>query len=117
VVKPRGEARPGWKVLRVLANLLGLQGFDFESSQDVLAHVRQGLEAAATHVPAERLNNAAPSDADFSVAAHGVAAPVVASIYQLDGLVRRATSLQLTADARGGQPAIGTQSTLDEVVA
>jgi NADH-quinone oxidoreductase subunit G len=33
VVKPRGEARPGWKVLRVLANLLGLPGFDFETAQ------------------------------------------------------------------------------------
>ena len=32
-----------------------------------------------------------------------VAAPVVASIYQLDGVVRRAPSLQLTADARTAQ--------------
>ena len=36
VVKPFGETRPAWKVLRVLANLLDLPGFDFESSQDVL---------------------------------------------------------------------------------
>ena len=35
VVKPLGDTRPGWKVLRVLANLMGIQGFDFESSQDV----------------------------------------------------------------------------------
>jgi NADH-quinone oxidoreductase subunit G len=31
--------------------------------------------------------------------------PCVASIYQLDGLVRRAPSLQLTADARAAQRA------------
>jgi NADH-quinone oxidoreductase subunit G len=31
------------------------------------------------------------------------ARPVTASIYQLDGVVRRATSLQLTADARVAQ--------------
>ena len=37
VVKPLGETRPAWKVLRVLANLLGLEGFGFESSQEVLA--------------------------------------------------------------------------------
>ena len=118
VVKPRGEARPGWKVLRVLANLLGLQGFDFESSQDVLAHVQQGQGAGATHVPAERLGNIAMATADVASAGGGVAAPVVASIYQLDGLVRRATSLQLTADARGQAPAVtGTQPTLDEVTA
>ena len=56
VVKPLGEARPAWKVLRVLANLLGLPGFDFESSQDVLADVR-GADAAHA-VPADRLDNA-----------------------------------------------------------
>ncbi|RYF34622.1 MAG: NADH-quinone oxidoreductase subunit G, partial [Comamonadaceae bacterium] len=119
VVKPRGEARPGWKVLRVLANLLGLQGFDFESSQDVMTHVRQGGEAAATHVPAESLRNEAPAGVDFSANADtgSAAVPVVAAIYQLDGLVRRATSLQLTADARGGLALTGTQPTLDEVTA
>ena len=35
VVKPLGEARPAWKVLRVLGNLLGLAGFDFETSDEV----------------------------------------------------------------------------------
>jgi NADH-quinone oxidoreductase subunit G len=44
VVKPLGETRPAWKVLRVLANLLGLPGFDFESSQDVLAATNGGAQ-------------------------------------------------------------------------
>ncbi len=88
VVKPLGETRPAWKVLRVLGNLLGLQGFAYESSQEVLA--------AATAKPAN-LSNA--TQAAISVAATA-AEPVTASIYQLDGLVRRAPSLQLTADAR-----------------
>jgi hypothetical protein len=35
VVKPLAETRPAWKVLRVLANLLGLPGFEFESAQEV----------------------------------------------------------------------------------
>lgn len=119
VVKPRAEARPAWKVLRVLANLLGLQGFDFESSQDVLAYVRQGQGSDATHVSAHLLGNAAPAGVDLQVPAPAAAAvPAVASIYQLDGLVRRATSLQLTADARGpGKAVTGTQPTLDEVTA
>ena len=95
VVKPLAETRPAWKVLRVLANLLGLPGFDFESSQDVL---KQISGADADQVPASRLSNASQGE----VLVSGVAGPVpaVASIYQLDGLVRRATSLQLTADAR-----------------
>jgi NADH-quinone oxidoreductase subunit G len=99
VVKPLGDTRPAWKVLRVLANLLGLPGFEFESSQDVLKQV-PGVDAG--QVSADRLNQqqggAVPTR--INVTATAGAAPAVASIYQLDSLVRRATSLQLTADAR-----------------
>ena len=94
VVKPLGEARPAWKVLRVLANLFKLPGFDFESSQEVLAKV-PGI--ADGHVSARLLSNA--SQAAMTPAAGIAGVPAVASIYQLDGLVRRATSLQLTRDA------------------
>ena len=93
VVKPRGEARPAWKVLRVLGNLLDVPGFHFETSQDVLAKVQaQPLN----------LSNAIRSDVRLGGA---VSAPVVAAIYQLDGIVRRAPSLQMTADARRAQEA------------
>ncbi|MEP6724125.1 MAG: molybdopterin-dependent oxidoreductase, partial [Variovorax sp.] len=119
VVKPLGGARPAWKVLRVLANMLGLQGFDFESSQEVLAQLRGAQDASATHIPAERLGNAASAGVDLSSPARTEPVlPVVATIYQLDGIVRRATSLQLTADARGSDHAArGTTPTLDEVPA
>jgi len=93
VVKPQGEARPAWKVLRVLANLLGLPGFAFESTAEVLRTV--GDNGA---VPATALSNATAAKAVASIG--DVPAPVVASIYQLDSIVRRAPSLQLTADAR-----------------
>ena len=99
VVKPQGDARPAWKVLRVLGNLLGLPGFDFESSQDVLTHVGGEKGVAASHVAAERLDNGT-AVAIQAVPEISSAVPVVAAIYALDGLVRRATSLQLTADAR-----------------
>jgi NADH-quinone oxidoreductase subunit G len=98
VVRPLGEARPAWKVLRVLANLLGLPGFDFESSQDVLRSLGLPESDGQSVVPAERLSNATRAAIAPTVAATG--RPAVASIYQLDGLVRRATSLQMTADAR-----------------
>jgi len=90
VVKPLGETRPAWKVLRVLGSLLGLPGFDFNTSQEVLA--------AATARPAN-LSNATQARIDLAAPA---GEPVVAAIYQLDGLVRRAPSLQQTADAREG---------------
>ena len=88
VVKPLAETRPAWKVLRVLANLLEIPGVAFETSQDVLARATAKPLAASNAVLAE-IRLAGP-----------VSAPAVASIYQLDSIVRRAPSLQLTADAR-----------------
>ena len=95
VVKPLADTRPGWKVLRVLANLLGISGASFETSQEVLA----AATAGATEVPAAKLSNAAQAISVLPAVAN-LPAPAVASIYQLDSIVRRATSLQLTADAR-----------------
>ena len=100
VVRPLGETRPGWKVLRVLGNLLGLQGFDFETSQDVLGRATGAAVGSVSHVPQELLSNAVADGMPQSVQVVDVPAPAVASLYQLDGLVRRATSLQLTTDAR-----------------
>nr|WP_315168415.1 NADH-quinone oxidoreductase subunit NuoG [uncultured Limnohabitans sp.] len=88
VVKPLAETRPAWKVLRVLANLLDVPGVSFETSQEVLAR------ATAKPLVASNATRAAIN----LTAAAGT--PSVASIYQLDGIVRRAPSLQLTADAR-----------------
>ena len=95
VVKPLGETRPAWKVLRVLGNLLGLGGFAQESSQDVLAQALPKI-AHGEFVSSVRLSNRTSAAIDTAIAA---GKPCVASIYQLDALVRRAGSLQLTADA------------------
>ncbi len=99
VVKPLGDARPAWKVLRVLGNLLGLSGFDADSSQAVLAQALPGVAAGQT-VDASRLDNRSLAAIDT---APGSRAPCVAAIYQLDALVRRAPALQRTADAKGAQ--------------
>jgi len=101
VVRPLGDTRPAWKVLRVLGNLLGLSGFDADSSQAVLAAALPGLTAGSV-VDASRLSNAGSAFIDMNLAA---SPPCVASIYQLDSLVRRASSLQLTADARAAEGA------------
>jgi NADH-quinone oxidoreductase subunit G len=89
VVKPLADTRPAWKVLRVLANLLEIPGVSFETSQDVLAR------ATAQPLAASNTTRAA-----INLTGTTTPAPAVASIYQLDGIVRRAPSLQLTADAR-----------------
>jgi NADH-quinone oxidoreductase subunit G len=89
VVKPLAETRPAWKVLRVLANLLEIPGVSFETSQEVLSRAT-AQPLAASNVTRSAINLTGTT----------TPAPAVASIYQLDGTVRRAPSLQLTADAR-----------------
>ena len=108
VVKPAGDARPAWKVLRVLGNLLGLSGFDFESAEEVRA---AALGDVATLV--QRLDNqadAAAVKAPLSAVASGLQRIADVPIYTSDAIVRRAVSLQLTADARG--PLVGLPSAL-----
>ncbi|WP_180132284.1 NADH-quinone oxidoreductase subunit NuoG [Rhodoferax sp. BLA1] len=98
VVKPLGETRPAWKVFRALANILELPGFDAESSQEVLKQIlADAAGVVAAFVPAARLGNA---NAQAAVSGSGMTQPCVASIYQLDGIVRRAPALQSTADAK-----------------
>jgi NADH-quinone oxidoreductase subunit G len=100
VVKPLADTRPGWKVLRVLGNMLGLPGFDYESAGEVLAAARGSADAPQAMVQGDLLSNRcgkAPTPGDAN------ARPASAAIYQLDGIVRRAASLQMTADARAAQ--------------
>jgi len=89
---PVGESRPGWKVLRVLGNLLNLSGFEYQSSEDVREELRKlCAEIAATAYKGS--HRVAPS----------VAAGVDVldlSMYHVDALVRRAPSLQKTREGR-----------------
>lgn len=96
VVKPLGETRPAWKVLRVLGNLLALKGFDFETSEEVRAEALGDPTTIAT-----RLSNASgAAPASTRAAEAGLQRIADVPIYATDSLVRRASSLQLTADAR-----------------
>ena len=94
VVKPLGETRPGWKVLRVLGNLLGLPGFEQETAEEVRA---EALGDLAT-IPARMDNTSAAPVAVRSVSALQRIADL--PIYAADPIVRRAAALQHTADAR-----------------
>jgi NADH-quinone oxidoreductase subunit G len=96
VVKPLGETRPAWKVLRVLGNLLGLAGFDYDSSEAVRAEALGGKPASV----AERLNNKADSMAlNLAAAAPALQRIADVPIHFADALARRAPSLQKTRDA------------------
>jgi NADH-quinone oxidoreductase subunit G len=89
--QPLGESRPGWKLLRVLGNLLGLAGFAEESSEQVRDQLRALVERTAAPVIA--------GSAPASIAG-GAATVADIPAYQSDAIVRRATSLQRTRDAR-----------------
>jgi len=97
-VQPLGEARPAWKVLRVLGNLLGMPGFDQDSSEEVLGEVLDDRGSVSA-----RLGNASRG---FSLgalapeASTGIRRIAEVPIYAADALVRRAHSLQQTRDAQ-----------------
>jgi NADH-quinone oxidoreductase subunit G len=95
VVKPLGETRPAWKVLRVLGNMLGLSGFDFETTDEVRA---EALGDVATI--ASRLSNRGSAPIASTPRSDGLERIADVPIYSTDSLVRRATPLQLTADAK-----------------
>jgi NADH-quinone oxidoreductase subunit G len=95
VVKPLGETRPAWKVLRVLGTMLGLQGFDFETSEAVKA---KALGDVATI--AARLNNGTSAAIAITAGTGGLERLADVPIYSADALVRRAPALQEAADAR-----------------
>jgi NADH-quinone oxidoreductase subunit G len=105
VVKPLGETRPAWKVLRVLGNQLGLAGFDHETVEEVRAEALGDLATLSS-----RLDNRAAAPTAAPAAGVGLQRVADVPIYAVDSLVRRAASLQLTADAR--DPVVGLPTAL-----
>ena len=105
VVKPLGDARPAWKVLRVLGNLLGLKGFDFETSEDVRAEALGDVSRLAA-----RLANSGTAAIATASFANGLERIADVPIYSADSLVRRAASLQATVDAHA--PIVGLPAAL-----
>ena len=100
VVKPAGDARPAWKVLRVLGNLLGLPGF----AQDTVEAVRAEALGDVTQL-AQRLDNSTVATTTLPAIADGMQRVADVPIYATDALVRRSPALQRTADAKGAAQA------------
>ncbi len=92
--KPFGETRPAWKVLRVLGNLCGLSGFEYVSSEEVLAEI-QGICGG---VKPDNTTDLGKSLVPLRV--EGLVRVAEVPIYALDSLVRRARSLQSSPLAR-----------------
>ncbi|NTZ86326.1 NADH-quinone oxidoreductase subunit G [Burkholderia metallica] len=102
VVRPLGDTRPGWKVLRVLGSLLGLPNFEYETAEEVR------LAALGEAGVAGRLSNqtsVAPARAAANAANGGFERLADVPIYHADALVRRAGALHLTAAAKAANAA------------
>jgi len=91
-VTPAGDARPGWKILRVLGNLFKLTGFDYTTSSAVLAEIHQ-VASPSARLKTRRF---VPTPA-----VKGLQRIVEVSMYSVDPLVRHATALQKTRDNNG----------------
>ncbi len=103
-VKPLGDCRPAWKVLRVLGGLLNLDGFLYNAPEEVL-----GEALGDNYV--SRLSNQATINtlANGNLALFsGLERVSDVNSYAGDQIVRRAPALQLTRDAkRGNQVGLG----------
>jgi NADH-quinone oxidoreductase subunit G len=93
--KPLGEARPAWKVLRVLGNLLALNGFEFNSSEDV----RSEALGSQTEFVSGLDNGLSLGALNLSASAAGIERVTDVPIHFADALVRRAPALQRAADS------------------
>jgi NADH-quinone oxidoreductase subunit G len=104
-VKPLGETRPAWKVLRVLGNLLGLDGFDYENSETIRD---EALGKGTTDLSA-KLNNRATVAVSGAFFGNGEQLERLADvpIHFADAVARRSEPLLRTAD---GQTPLATIS-------
>ena len=102
-VKPQGEARPAWKVLRVLGNLLSLGGFDYDTTESVRGDA----------LPADfssRLNNGTlPLALNRLNSVSGLERLGETPPYQLDALVRHAPALQASTEASAPAAWMGSE--------
>ncbi|MDH5432853.1 MAG: NADH-quinone oxidoreductase subunit NuoG [Gammaproteobacteria bacterium] len=92
-VKAPDEARPGWKVLRVLGNLLDLKGFEYESSKQVIDELREVFDAVSDRRNARKVPPALGKVSDKDVTRESL------GLYMVDPMVRRAKALQQTPKA------------------
>ena len=95
IANPVGEARPGWKVLRVLGNLLEAEGFEYVDSEEIRDELRAAIgEVSPDNRYAGTSAIAKPNGADEP------GREIDVPIYQVDAVVRRAAALQLTPEAQ-----------------
>lgn len=99
-VRALGESRPGWKVLRVLANVWDVPGFEYQTCNEVLQEMRDNHKNESSKPYAQ--------NAPKVSASKGIQRIGATMLYHVDGIVRRALALQETKDADVAQVRINT---------
>lgn len=94
VAAPPAESRPGWKVLRVLGDALGLDGFRFNTLDEVREMMKDAPQFAPRILPAQNENSENPPSSPSAETLEIVGG---VAVYDSDMLVRRAAPLQKTA--------------------
>lgn len=109
VTKPLGECRPGWKVLRVLGNTLGLSGFDFDSSEQVKNAIFGGQKPST--VVWNSLNNNLRELIEIQVKIKSNVLQRLGEVpqFQSDAIVRRSPPLQKTRAVQAPVAAMHSQ--------
>jgi NADH-quinone oxidoreductase subunit G len=104
--EPPGEARPGWRILRVLGNELDLPGCDYRTPGEVSAALEQeiGVIDPTPEKGAYRgsFGVGAPPPPEPMVQASELDVP----IYSVDAVVRRSEPLQQTTAAQRAKGAV-----------
>jgi NADH-quinone oxidoreductase subunit G len=103
--KAPGEARPGWKVLRVLGNLAGVPDFDYQSSEEV----REELRALCGDIAATSYQGSHEPTSGAAGAPKSDARVVDVPMYAVDAVLRRAPSLQRTREGKSVAVVYGGQ--------
>jgi NADH-quinone oxidoreductase subunit G len=100
-VRPLGQARPGWKVLRVLGDLLKVEGFQFNAVDEVTNTALGGLNVTS------ELSNRTQTPLEMGPASISMDIERVTDLasYFTDPIVRRAQSLHLTVDSKNAHKA------------
>lgn len=117
-VRPVGESRPVWKVSRVMANVLGLEGFEYTSSDQIIKNMHDDCSAEPTIQPASPSPKSDLPVTEYRAQPDQLERIAEAPVYSCDAVVRRAVPLQQTQLATVPEvrinPALATRLQINE---
>ncbi|MEM7400956.1 MAG: NADH-quinone oxidoreductase subunit NuoG [Pseudomonadota bacterium] len=108
-VNAPGEARPGWKILRVLANKFGFDEIQYQSSDEIRDELKQEFDLDTEFD--SNLNDL--SHVNVTSNEKAIYRVSDSPVYAIDNVVRRATSLQKTTEGEQGYIAMSEQQAIE----